>query len=395
MSSTTSPGSLAASSDPYDRPIEPGDKRINRVHSIPFLLAHLLPLAAIFVKVTWTDVILCAGLYLVRMMLITGGYHRYFSHRSYRLSRVPQFILAFAGTTAVQKGPLWWAAHHRAHHRFSDTDRDVHSPQHGFFWSHVGWILSDRFKETNRDAIRDLTRFPELVWVDRYNWIGPWALAAGCFLIGGWGGLFIGFFLSTVLVWHGTFAINSMAHVFGKRRYATTDTSRNSFLLAMLTFGEGWHNNHHHYQASARQGFFWWEWDPTYYALRVLAVARVVKDLKAPSKKMRRAGRIKDGQFDVGMFRKHFNQALSAAAMSVGTLTSAPAQLIAGAGQAVQGARSAVADARTATSEALDARLEAARRSFEELTEATRRAADELGNLSRSYQRNLLLHDDA
>jgi stearoyl-CoA desaturase (delta-9 desaturase) len=216
------------------------------------------------------------------MFFITAGYHRYFAHKSYKLGRVAQFVMAVGAQSSAQKGVLWWAAHHRDHHRYADTDRDVHSPRKGFWWSHVGWILCDRYGETKLDGIKDFARYPELRWLSRHDWIAPWALGVACYLIGGWSGLVVGFFWSTVLLWHATFTINSAAHVFGRRRYDTVDTSRNSLLLALLTWGEGWHNNHHHYAASARQGFFWWELDPTYYVLKALSRIGIVRDLRTP-----------------------------------------------------------------------------------------------------------------
>jgi len=274
-----------------DRPVrrsapKPPDERINRTSSIPFLALHLVPLLAIFTGVSRTDLIVCAALYLGRMFFITAGYHRYFAHRSYKMARVPQFLMALGGTTAAQKGPLWWAAHHRDHHRYADTDRDIHSPSKGFWWSHVGWFLSDRFKATNVDGIRDFARYPELRWLDRHDWVGAWALGAVTFLLFGWSGLVVGFFVSTILLWHGTFLVNSVAHVFGRRRYETDDTSRNSLLVALATGGEGWHNNHHHYPASARQGFFWWEVDPTWYGLRILSWVGLVRGLRTPPERV-------------------------------------------------------------------------------------------------------------
>jgi len=265
---------------------KPPDERINRTTSIPFLALHLVPLLVIFTGVTRTDLVVCAALYLGRMFFITAGYHRYFAHRSYKMARVPQFLMAFGGTTAAQKGPLWWAAHHRDHHRYADTDRDIHSPSKGFWWSHVGWFLSNRFKATNEDGIRDFARYPELRWLNRHDWVGPWALAITTFLFFGWSGLVVGFFASTILLWHGTFLVNSVAHVFGRRRYETDDTSRNSLLVALATGGEGWHNNHHHYPASARQGFFWWEIDPTWYGLTILSWLGVVRGLRKPPERV-------------------------------------------------------------------------------------------------------------
>src|SRR5579862_2939573 len=227
------------------------DEKINWASSLPFLLFHLVPLFAILTGVTWKAMAIFVTLYSVRMFAITAGYHRYFAHRSYRVSRPVQFLFGLVGITAAQKGPLWWASHHRAHHRYSDTEQDVHSPQKGFWWSHVGWILSRRYKKADLSLVRDLSSFPELRFLERYNAVSPWILGAGAFLIGGWSGLVFGFFGSTVVLWHATFTINSLSHTFGTRRFATSDTSRNNPLLAMLTFGEGWHNNHHHFQASA------------------------------------------------------------------------------------------------------------------------------------------------
>jgi len=252
--------------------------------SAPFLAAHAVAFATPFlvrVEVRW--VALAAALYGVRMFAVTAGYHRYFSHRTYRTSRAFQLVLAVVGGSAAQKGALWWAAHHRDHHRNSDGPEDVHSPlRRGFLWSHVGWILSRRHHATKLDRVKDLARFPELRFLDRHHYLPPLALALGLLLAGGWPALLWGFFVSTVVLWHATFTINSLAHVFGRRRYETGEGSRNSFALALLTFGEGWHNNHHHYPASTRQGFYWWELDLSFAALRVLAAFGVVRDLRGP-----------------------------------------------------------------------------------------------------------------
>ena len=292
--------------------------------ALPFFGVHLAPLAAFFVVVTWRDWVLCAFLYVARMFCITAGYHRYFSHRSYRMGRVAQFVMAFGGTTAVQKGPLWWAGHHRLHHRYTDLDDDVHSPRDGFWWSHVGWILSTKYKATDLSAIKDFAAFPELRFLERHSWIGPWVLGLACFLIGGWGGLLIGFFLSTVLLWHGTFLVNSMAHLVGRRRYATPDTSRNSFVIAAITGGEGWHNNHHYLPASARQGFTWWEIDPTWYVLKGLAALHVVRDLKDPPARLLDQARVRDGAFDIGMFRSYWERAARVTGERIADLSARP-----------------------------------------------------------------------
>jgi stearoyl-CoA desaturase (delta-9 desaturase) len=292
--------------------------------AVPFFAVHLAPLAAFFVTVTWQDWVLCAVLYVTRMFFITAGYHRYFSHRSYRMGRPAQFVMAFGGTTAVQKGPLWWAGHHRLHHRYTDLDDDVHSPRDGFWWSHVGWILSTKHKSADLTAIKDFASYPELRFLERHSWIGPWLLAGACFLIGGWGGLVIGFFLSTVLLWHGTFLVNSMAHLVGRRRYATPDTSRNSLVIALITGGEGWHNNHHYLPASARQGFTWWEIDPTWYLLRGLETLHLVRELKRPPARLLDQARVRDGAFDIGMFRSYWERAARVTGERIADLSARP-----------------------------------------------------------------------
>jgi stearoyl-CoA desaturase (Delta-9 desaturase) len=258
--------------------------RISLVRSLPFAAVHVACLAAFFVGFRWSYLAVCLALYYIRMFFVTAGYHRYFSHRSFKTSRPFQFVMAFMATTSVQKGVLWWAANHRHHHRYSDMEEDLHSPSlFGFWWSHVGWILSDKYNATQVDLIRDFHKYPELRWLNRYHLVPPVILAVSLFLLGGWGMLVWGFAISTVILWHSSFTVNSLSHLFGSRRYPTTDTSRNNVFLALLTMGEGWHNNHHHYMASARQGFFWWEVDLTYYLLKALAWFRIVWDLRQPT----------------------------------------------------------------------------------------------------------------
>jgi stearoyl-CoA desaturase (Delta-9 desaturase) len=251
---------------------------------IPFCGVHLAAVVGItLLGASWRGLALAVALYYMRMFGVTAGYHRYFSHRSFRTSRPMQLFLALLAMSSSQKGVLWWAAHHRTHHKFSDLEGDVHSVLlDGFLWSHVGWILSTKHEQTDEARVRDLAKFPELVWLNRYWWIPPMALATGLFFAGGWFALVWGFFVSTTLLWHGTFTINSLTHVFGRRRYATTDNSRNSAILALVTLGEGWHNNHHYYQRSVRQGFLWWEFDPTYYVLCLFGALGLVWDLHAP-----------------------------------------------------------------------------------------------------------------
>ena len=215
------------------------------------------------------------------MFAITGFYHRYFSHRSFQTSRPMQFLFAVIGASSVQRGPLWWAAHHRKHHRHSDTEHDVHSPHHhGFWWSHVGWITSPANFPTDYSQVPDLAKYPELRFIDRFDTLVPLLLALALYWIGGLPYLIWGFFISSVVLFHFTCSINSLAHIWGGQRYYTSDQSRNNLFLALLTFGEGWHNNHHKYPGSSRQGFFWWEIDLTYYGLKLLASLRLITDLR-------------------------------------------------------------------------------------------------------------------
>jgi stearoyl-CoA desaturase (delta-9 desaturase) len=267
--------------------------RVDWLRVLPFVLLHLGCLAVLWVGVSPIAVLVAALLYAVRMFAITGFYHRYFSHRTFRTSRVLQFVFALVGAASVQRGPLWWAAHHRHHHRHSDSLADPHSPRHGFWRSHMGWFLTKRAFATDLSRIPDLARYPELRWLDRFDVAVPVAMALGLYLLGallervapglhtsGPQLLVWGFFISTVVLFHATVTINSLAHRFGSRRFATSDDSRNNLWLALLTFGEGWHNNHHFYSSSARQGFRWWEIDLTWYGLRLMAALGLVRDLK-------------------------------------------------------------------------------------------------------------------
>lgn len=248
-----------------------------------FALLHLACFAAIWTGVYASDLIVAVALYAVRMFGITAGYHRYFSHRSFKTSRPFAFLLAVLAQTSAQTGVIWWAAKHRDHHRFSDTSADVHSPVVRRFWyAHVGWIFRKEHFDTDFAAVPDLSKYPELVWLDRNSYLPAILLGVVVLLCAGWSGLVVGFLWSTVALWHSTFAINSVAHVVGRRRYLTGDQSRNNWWLALLTFGEGWHNNHHHYQSAARQGFRWYEIDLTYYVLRILSSIGLIWALQQP-----------------------------------------------------------------------------------------------------------------
>jgi stearoyl-CoA desaturase (Delta-9 desaturase) len=281
----------------------PAADRVDWLRVIPFIGLHVACIGVFFTGVSAFALAVAAFLYAIRMFAITGFYHRYFSHRAFRTSRPMQFLFGLIGASSVQRGPLWWAAHHRHHHRHSDQPADLHSPvQHGFWKSHMGWFLTPRAFAIDRKAIPDLVKYPELEFLDRFDTFVPIALAVFLFWLGGvlethapglgTSGpqlLFWGFFVSTVVLFHATVTINSLCHVWGKRRYQTRDQSRNNFWLALITFGEGWHNNHHHYPGSARQGFYWWEIDLTYYTLKVMSWVGLIWDLKPVPARIRDA----------------------------------------------------------------------------------------------------------
>lgn len=260
---------------------------------IPFILLHLACLTVFWVGYSTTALLAMVSAYAVRMFAITGFYHRYFSHKTFKARPWVESVFAFIGAASAQRGPLWWAAHHRNHHRFSDTERDLHSPRHGFWRSHMTWFLNQDAFDTDYDVIRDYAKRPFLRWLNRFDVVAPVTLAVFMYLLGaalerwapelGTSGMQLlvwGFVLSTVLLFHVTVSINSVAHVWGRRRYPTADESRNNALLALLTLGEGWHNNHHHYPNSVRQGFFWWEIDLTYWLLRLMQLLRLTWNLK-------------------------------------------------------------------------------------------------------------------
>lgn len=261
--------------------------------AVSFTALHLAAIVGVFlVPVTWVGLALFVALYSIRVFGLTAGYHRYFAHRGYKTGRVFQFLIGCMGASALQRGPIWWAGHHRSHHKHSDTDQDVHSPVTGsVWWSHIGWVLSNQFGNTPWEQMRDWEKYPEIRWLNRWDLAPGILVAPFCFgvgyLAGGWeyalSALVWGFFVSTVAVYHVTFMVNSVCHLFGSRRYATADESRNNWLVGLLTFGEGWHNNHHHYPSAARQGFKWWELDISYGILKALSWVGVVWDLRQPT----------------------------------------------------------------------------------------------------------------
>jgi len=284
------------------------DERIDWARILPFIGLHLACLAVLWVGISWVAVVVAFASYALRMFAITAFYHRYFAHRTFQASRPVQFFFALIGAASTQRGPLWWAAHHRQHHKVADREEDPHSPRHGFIWSHMGWFLSRKHFGTDHSQIPDLMKYPELRLLDRYDLLVPVAYAAGMFGLGAllnhWfpglgtsGGQMLvwGYFISTVVLIHVTLTINSLAHVWGKRRYATRDDSRNNWFLALLTLGEGWHNNHHHFPGSARQGFYWWEIDISYYLLKMMSWVGLIHGLKAVPPAIRESRQIRSG----------------------------------------------------------------------------------------------------
>lgn len=281
-------------------------KKVDWFRIIPFVIMHLMCLGVIWVGWSWFAILTAAGLYLIRMFAITGFYHRYFSHNAFKTNRFWQFLFAAIGNSSAQRGPLWWAAHHRHHHRYADTEKDIHSPsQHGFVWSHMGWLTSPANFQTKMKYVKDWAKYPELRWINRFDIVIPILLAVVLFVGGklleihvprlGTNGpqlLIWGFFISSVVLFHGTVTINSFDHMIGGRRYNTPDTSRNNVVLALITLGEGWHNNHHHYAITARQGFYWWEIDITYYLLKVFSWLGIVWDLRGLPEGLRDQNRV-------------------------------------------------------------------------------------------------------
>jgi stearoyl-CoA desaturase (Delta-9 desaturase) len=274
--------------------IEPGEvRRVDLVRVMPLVFLHLGCLSIFWTGWSLAAVLVAVGLYAFRMFAITGFYHRYFSHASFKASRPVQLFMAIAGATCVQRGTLWWAATHRKHHAHSDQAGDAHSPrQHGFWWSHLGWLTSRANFPTDLRLVKDLARHPELRFLDRFDTLVPVALAASLYGFGAllervapsWGTsgaqmLAWGFFLSTTVVLHASLSINSLAHGPGDQPFETRDDSRNSLWLALLTFGEGWHNNHHRFPSSARMGMRRREIDLTYMGLSIMRRLGLIHDL--------------------------------------------------------------------------------------------------------------------
>jgi stearoyl-CoA desaturase (Delta-9 desaturase) len=264
--------------------------------SYPLLFMHIACIGIFFTPAGWSAILIFLTTYTLHVFALTAGYHRYFSHKTYKTSRTFQFLMALLGTTAAQRDPLWWASHHRLHHQYADTEEDPHSPiRRGFWWAHLGWVMRRECMETRFDRIKDFAKYPELRWLNRHPYLPAILFALLLYSLGAglekaapqWGAsgtqfLFYGFFLSTIAVYHVTFSINSILHMYGKRPYHTADQSRNNWPIALLTMGEGWHNNHHRYALSTRQGFKWWQLDLSYLILRGLQALHIVWEIREP-----------------------------------------------------------------------------------------------------------------
>ncbi|MCU4313805.1 acyl-CoA desaturase [Acinetobacter bereziniae] len=308
--------------DSWSRPIQvqtisPESKKIQWVRIIPFIILHVACLGIFYVGVSWFAVTFMLLFYLIRMFSITAFFHRYLSHKTFQTSRIVQFVFVLIGTMSAQRGPLWWAAHHRYHHRFTDTEHDPHSSTYGFWYSHLGWFLNDYNFATRKEVVKDWLKYPELVWLDRFSLIIVLLTAVSIYALGEWlavvypslatSGLQLlvwGFVVSTVLLIHATLCINSLAHLYGSRDFETEDQSRNNLFLSIITLGEGWHNNHHYYAGSARQGFYWWQIDITYYLLKMMSWIGLVWGLKPIPARVYEFSKIAQSSTKVNIFIK-------------------------------------------------------------------------------------------
>ncbi|HEY1909661.1 MAG TPA: fatty acid desaturase [Vicinamibacterales bacterium] len=256
----------------------------NIVQMTFFWIVQASALLVLTVPFRWAYIGLWAASHFVRALGLTLMYHRYYAHRAFKMNRGARFVWTLIGTAAMQKGPIWWAGHHVMHHKFADREGDPHSPMiSGFYYAHVGWFLHDtKFDQldASNPVVRDFGKFPEIAWLEKYFIIPPTVMAVAMYLYGGWPWLVYGFCLPTMTLAHATFCINTVNHLFGSRRFETMDDSRNNPITAFFAVGEGWHNNHHRYQRAARNGFYWWEFDLTWYTMKAMAALGLVWDMQ-------------------------------------------------------------------------------------------------------------------
>lgn len=252
-----------------------------------FMIAfHIGAVAALFMF-TWKGLLATVVLLWVSGSLGTGmGYHRLLTHRGYKTYKWVEYLLTVCATLALQGGPFFWVATHRVHHQNSDREEDPHSPRDGGFWAHVGWIITGRVLHNHAEAlfpyIPDLRKDKFHTLISKWHWVPITVLGMVLLLLGGWSMMMWGIFLRTVVGLHATWLVNSATHMWGRRRFLTTDTSKNSFWVAILTFGEGWHNNHHAHPQLARHGLAWYEFDMNWYGISALRLLGLAWDVKAP-----------------------------------------------------------------------------------------------------------------
>ena len=249
-----------------------------------FWLVQVSALLVFAVPFAWGYVALWAVSHFARAVGLTLAFHRYYAHRAFQMNRAARFIWTFAGVAAMQKGPLWWAGHHVYHHKFADRDGDPHSPKvSGFYYAHIGWFLNDqKYKkiDPSNPVVRDFSKYPDVRLLDEYYFLPPLLLGLAMYAIGGFPWVVWGFCLPTMTLAHATFAINTVNHLYGSRRFETRDESRNNAITALFAAGEGWHNNHHRYQRAARNGFYWWEIDITYYVILAMQAVGLAWDVQ-------------------------------------------------------------------------------------------------------------------
>jgi stearoyl-CoA desaturase (delta-9 desaturase) len=261
-----------------------GDDQINWVTAIFMFLFHAGAVAALFFF-TWKAFLVACFLWWVSGSLGIGmSYHRLLTHRGYKTPKWVEYFLTVCATLALEGGPIFWVATHRIHHKYSDQEGDPHSPIDGTWWAHMGWILMGKSMHHDTTTLAryvpDLAKDQVHVWLTKYHYIPMTVLGVVLLAIGGLPFLLWGIFLRTVVGLHATWAVNSVTHMWGSRRFSTRDLSTNNFLVAILTFGEGWHNNHHAHPVSARHGLAWYEFDISWITLKMLAAVGVVRDLK-------------------------------------------------------------------------------------------------------------------
>lgn len=259
-------------------------RRLNWRVTLFFAAFHVGAVVALF-YFSWSSLWVAAFLYFLSGSLGIGvGYHRLLTHRGLKVPKWFEYFLATCGTLALQGGPIYWVGLHRIHHAKADRPGDPHSPREGFFWSHMGWILfSGRLSDDADRRMRytvDLLQQPFHVWLSEYHWVPQTILGVILWAAGGWPLVLWGLCLRTTLTWHVTWFVNSATHVWGTRRFASNDDSRNNWWVALLAFGEGWHNNHHAHAASAKHGLAWYEFDFNWLVIRVLQVLRLAKEVR-------------------------------------------------------------------------------------------------------------------